>query len=276
MGFYTYNGGLIGTGEITSKRGVFEQRRAHHNSAALSLVTTSQITNNGLAGLGVSVSNPTGFSQSVNLTASNYIAGKRLVIVLFGFRDASGSYSGSRVPLMSTATLGGTSLTILDEGQSDFNSSCIAAGLVNLTGTQTFTATFTGTPGTGGDGYTAILVFDDVTSWNYVADAGGTNTSVSSLSIPGTAGVPTGEGQTVRLVGLNASNPSSAPTFTPSDGFSYTSWFSQDNGTNEFSVGYYFIDTVISGSQSAIAGTMSGATAGNGYGFAVADFKMYK
>lgn len=276
MGFYTYNGGRIGTGDIGFKSGVFDQKRAHHDSVGMLPAYTTQITNAGLAGYGTSAASSSYYIQNITLnTSSNYYAGKRLVIALFGYRDSGGSVTGSRTPLITSASLGGTGLTIISLGHSDYNTSCIAAGLVDLTGTQVFQANFS-TSISGGDGYTAYMVFDDVTAWNYIGDSTDTNTATSTLTILGNQGVPTGDGQTVRVVGLNASNPTTAPTFTPSDGFSYTSWFSQDNGTSEWSVGYYFVDAAISGAQNAISGTVSGASAPQGMGFAVADFKIYR
>lgn len=274
MGFYTYNGGRIGTGDIDSKSGVFDQKRAQHNSLSVAPVYTSQIVNAGLAGYGTSATTGSYYLHNITLTSSNYSAGKRLVIVLFGFRDSGGAVTNGRVPLITSASLGGTSLTIISQGQSDYNDSCIAAGFVDLTGTQTFNASFT-TAINGGDGYTAFMVFDGVTAWNYIGDDTDVSSSTTQLGILGNQGVPTGDGQTVRVVGLNASNPTSAPIFTPSDGFSYTSWFSQDNGTREWSVGYYYVGSGITGEQNPISGTVSGVTAPNGMAFAVADFKIH-
>lgn len=276
MGFYSFNGGLIGAGEVSSKTGVFDMKRAFVSYLERSIVTISQITNVGVLPGGTSQRNISQFSTSITLPTTGFVSGKRLVIILFGFRDANGSYGNNRVPLTSTASLGGTGLTILAEGQSDYNNSCIAAGLVDLTGSQTFIATFTGTIQTGGAGYVSFIVLDDVTNWEQVSESGGTSTSTSSGSISGTPGAPNIVGQDVRIVGLNASNPSSAPIFTPSDGFSYTNWFSQDNGTNEFSVGYYHIGANLNAPSTPITGTISGATAGQGYGFAVANFKVFR
>lgn len=276
MGFYTFNGGRIGTGVIEGKDGVFGMKRAFVSYAGRSIVTTSSLTNIGVLPGGTSQSNISSYSTSISLPTTGFVSGKRLVVMLFGFRDANGSYANSRVPLTASASLGGTNLTIISEGQSDFNASCIAAGLVNLTGTQTFSVSLTGTISSGGAGYVAFIVLDDVTAWDYIGESGGTPASTSSLSIPGATGAPAEQGQDIRIVGLNASNPSSAPTFSSSDGFSYTNWFSQDNGTTEFSVGYYYLGSDINSTTIPISGTMSGANAGNGYGFATANLKVYK
>ena len=247
------------------------------NAAVLTTTTTTttSVVTLGISAGGTTQSNVSTLTQAITLSASNFTAGKRLIIILAGFRDANGSYVNSRVPLTATATLGGLPLIKVSEGQSDYNSSGVFVGLLDLTGAQNLVLNFNPTTFSGGAGYVAYMIFDDVTYWNYVGGSGGIASATTSLGISAPSGLSE-LGQTVRIVGLNASNPASAPTFTPSDGFTYTTWFSQDNGTNEWSVGYYYIASSLTSAENAISGTMSGASAPQGFGYATADFKIYR
>jgi hypothetical protein len=278
MGFYTTNGGKIGTGEILEKDGVFDQK-TNLIKPIITTVRSTQAYQSGVMAGGTSQTNVTSQTQSIGLSSANYSSNRRYVIALFGFRDSGGALTNNRTPQVNTVTLGGVALTKLDEGHSDFNSSIIAAGFVSRTGTQNFTFTFNNSI-SGGAGYVSLLVFDRVDGVSFASKTYSASSSTGNVIINSSSDIPagiagTGRGQTVRVIGLNASNPSTAPTWTASDGFTYASWFSQDNGTTEFSVGLYHISTIITGTQNSISGTVGGVTAGQGKGFIGADFKMF-
>lgn len=231
-------------------------------------VTFTDIVSSGILPGGTSQMVP---NYTYNMTVNPLVtAGKRYFVVLCGFRDANGAIPGY-VPIITSVTVNGTAMTYQNEGTTDYNSSAIWSGFSDAAGTIPIYMSFARTTEYG-TGYITLFVFDGVNSVSVTSNAVQIDTSTSSVAVNvASNGTP---GSMLRVVGCNSSNSTYVPTFASSDGFAYTLQFSHDNGTSEWSSGYYYYSST--SSTAGITGTVSanGSAGPQGMAYVGAIFKF--
>ena len=247
--------------------------------------TLTQAFNSGVLAGGTSQSVYSQWSYTFTAPAlpSGYAAGERHFFVMTGTRDSGGAIDNNRYTntlasmriensanSIDTVTLR-TSMTVEEDGHSDFNSAVIGHLIADAVGSTTIYFNRSYAIG-GGSDYMGVLVVDGVTSIvSSTVSSNNVGSATSSVNVnTGTTGT-LGTAQLRMVVGASSNSGTTNPLYTKNASEpTYTTLGQGENGTAErFGMFYAFTNT--SPITQAITGTVSTSTqSANGLGHAAA------